>query len=115
MNFFSFPNSNSLHFTFNSQFFYKLKHMVHISNPSFISNDFHDTICMNHNQFSDFRSVYTFIQVVHTEFVHSKSFSYIVFSLQEFKQNASCNNSDCCTNFPVKKCQGKRDKKEKLL
>ena len=42
-------------------------------------NDLHDTICITCNQFSGFYWVYTFIQVVHTEFIKVFCTEYSVF------------------------------------
>ena len=44
------------------------KNFINLSR-SYIKNDLRVTTCVNHNQFSDFHSVYTFIQVVHNEFI----------------------------------------------
>ena len=42
-------------------------------------NDLRDGICMTHNQFSDFHCVYTFIQVVHTEFIKVACTEHLAF------------------------------------
>ena len=46
---------------------------------SLILNDLHDTICITCNQFSGFYWVYTFIQVVQTEFIKVFCTEYSVF------------------------------------
>ena len=78
-------------------------------------NNFYYTTCMTHNQFSNFHSIYTIIQVVHTEFI---KVVLKVFSVHEFKQNdsrTSRSSNNYCSNFQEKQVKEKEKIREKSV
>ena len=62
-------------------------YFIILSKAGLALNDLYDTICTTDNRFSDFHCVWTFIQVVHTEFIKVVCTEYPAFkNLSKIRQ-----------------------------
>ena len=75
----------------------------------------YDTTCMTHNWFSNFHSVYTIIQVVHTEFKQNVPTEYSAFKSSSKMIQEQAAATVCIAVISEKNKSREKGKKEKSV